>query len=100
MKNVLIILFFVIGFAQVSFGQEIGVRFGDTVGGDGAIDGVFAFKKSRIHADVSFGNGGLEEGAVGGTGGQVYIVQPATGFGSGGSGIAINSLTNTTARTG
>ncbi|MCH8231337.1 MAG: outer membrane insertion C- signal [Bacteroidetes bacterium] len=63
MKNVLIILFFVIGFSQVSFGQEIGVRFGDTVGGNVAIDGVFAFKKSRIHADVSFGNGGL--GVVG-----------------------------------
>ena len=51
-------------------------------------------------ANAPFGNGGLEEGAVGGTGGQVSIVQPATGFGSGGSGIAINSLTSTTARTG
>ncbi len=51
-------------------------------------------------ANAPFGNGGLEEGAVGGTGGQVSIVQPATGFGSGGSGIAINSLTTTTARTG
>lgn len=71
MKNVLIILFFVIGFSHVSFGQEIGVRFGNTVGGDVAIDGVFAFKKSRIHADVSFGKDG-----VGVVGVYDFIVSP------------------------
>ena len=51
-------------------------------------------------ANAPFGNGGLEEGAVGGLGGQLSIVQPATGFGSGGSGIASNSSTSATAKTG
>ena len=37
--------------------QELGIRFGDNIGGNVAIDGVFAFKKSRVHADVSFGDG-------------------------------------------
>ncbi len=74
MKKVLIILIMGVGLSQVSFAQEIGVRFGDTVGGDVAVDGVFAFKKSRLHADVSFGNGGI--GVVG-----VYdfIVSPIGG---------------------
>jgi len=40
--------------------QEIGVRFGDVTGNDVAVDAVFsAGKFSRIHADVSFGNGGV-----------------------------------------
>lgn len=38
--------------------QELGVRFGDVSGGSVAVDGVFSTSKfSRIHADVSFGNG-------------------------------------------
>ena len=37
--------------------QEVGIRFGDVVGNDVAIDAVFELGKfSRIHADVSFGN--------------------------------------------
>ena len=51
-------------------------------------------------ANAPFGNGGIEEAAVGGLGGQLSIVQPATGFGSGGSGIATNSSTSITAKTG
>ena len=40
--------------------QEIGVRFGDASGGNVAIDAVFsAGEFSRIHADVSFGSGGV-----------------------------------------
>lgn len=41
--------------------QEIGVRFGDiSAGNNFAIDGVFGVGQfSRIHADVSFGNGGV-----------------------------------------
>jgi len=39
--------------------QELGVRFGDIAGGNNAaIDGVFGLGKfSRIHADLSFGEG-------------------------------------------
>lgn len=41
-----------------SFGQEIGVRFGDISGGNVAIDAIFSTSDfSRIHADVSFGSG-------------------------------------------
>lgn len=36
--------------------QEIGVRFGEIVDNTVAVDGVFDFKGSRIHADVSFGD--------------------------------------------
>lgn len=40
--------------------QEIGVRFGGYGGGNVAIDGIFAAGQfSRIHADVSFYNGGV-----------------------------------------
>jgi len=42
----------------VSGAQEIGVRFGDVTGGNVAVDGVFSSGKfSRIHGDVSFGDG-------------------------------------------
>ena len=40
--------------------QEIGIRFGDALGNksSAAIDGIIALGKfSRVHADVSFGNG-------------------------------------------
>ncbi len=48
--------------ASVNLGkaQELGIRFGNALGNKNsvAIDGVFALGKfSRIHADVSFGNG-------------------------------------------
>lgn len=37
--------------------QEIGIRFGEVVGGNAAIDGVFKLGKfERIHANLSFGN--------------------------------------------
>jgi hypothetical protein len=61
MKKLLILLFVV---ACVSMGkaQELGLRFGDAIGGNVAVDGVFSSGKfSRIHADISFGDGlGLE----------------------------------------
>ncbi len=44
----------------VTNAQEVGIRFGNALGNTSsvAIDGVFALGKfSRIHADVSFGNG-------------------------------------------
>lgn len=38
--------------------QEVGVRFGDISGGNVAIDAVFSTSKfSRLHGDVSFGDG-------------------------------------------
>ena len=38
--------------------QEVGLRFGEVVGGNVAIDGMVSVGRfSRIHADVSFGNG-------------------------------------------
>lgn len=38
--------------------QELGIRFGDVVGNTVAVDGLFAVGEfSRVHADVSFGDG-------------------------------------------
>jgi hypothetical protein len=40
--------------------QEIGFRLGDVAGGSAAVDGVFTLGKfSRVHADLSFGDGGV-----------------------------------------
>ena len=41
-----------------SSAQEVGVRFGDAIGGEVAIDVVTSIGQfSRIHGDISFGNG-------------------------------------------
>lgn len=46
--------------ASVANAQEIGFRFGDVTGGNFALDAVFGLGElSRIHADASFGGGGL-----------------------------------------
>ena len=38
--------------------QELGIRFGNVTNNDVAVDGVFSLGKySRIHADISFGDG-------------------------------------------
>ncbi len=37
--------------------QEIGIRFGEVSGNNIAVDGVFDFNGSRIHANLSFGDG-------------------------------------------
>lgn len=56
----LAIVAIVAGFALTSNGQELGVRFGDVSGGNVAVDAVFGTSQfSRIHADVSFGGGGV-----------------------------------------
>jgi hypothetical protein len=40
--------------------QEVGLRFGNDLGNNVAIDGIFALGEfSRVHADVSFGGGGV-----------------------------------------
>lgn len=52
------ILAIVMGGVISSNAQEIGIRFGDVSGGNVAIDGIFSTGEfSRIHADVSFGDG-------------------------------------------
>ncbi len=55
MKN--IILAFTLLITTAISAQEIGVRFGEVTGNNVAIDGVFDFEGSRIHANVSFGEG-------------------------------------------
>ena len=57
MKKILF-LFLVLSCGRVLHAQELGVRFGDIVGGNVAVDGVFTLGQfSRVHADVSFGKG-------------------------------------------
>jgi hypothetical protein len=57
MKKVLL-LFLALAFSGLARSQELGIRFGDIVGGNVAVDGVFALGQfSRVHADVSFGKG-------------------------------------------
>jgi hypothetical protein len=58
MKKILFTLLVMVGFFQFNQAQEIGIRFGDAVGGNYAVDGVISLAGfSRIHADVSFGDG-------------------------------------------
>ncbi|WP_422358737.1 outer membrane insertion C- signal [Reichenbachiella sp.] len=62
MKKLLILsAFFVASFTSAN-AQELGIRFGDVLGNDVAIDGIFSLGEfSRLHADVSFGdNVGVE----------------------------------------
>jgi hypothetical protein len=57
MKRLITILAFVT-VCSAAQAQEIGVRFGDALGNNVALDALFsAGKYSRIHADVSFGSG-------------------------------------------
>lgn len=58
MKKIIFILSIVFASTFTSNAQEIGVRFGDVTGGNVAIDAVLPMgETSRIHADVSFGDG-------------------------------------------
>lgn len=50
-KFIVLIMFAFIGFT--TYAQEIGVRFGEVLGNNVALD----MKFGRLHADVSFGNG-------------------------------------------
>lgn len=64
MKKLILVFIFFCSF-QLVRSQEIGIRFGDVTGNDVAVDGVFSSGKfSRIHADVSFGNGGVGADAL------------------------------------
>ena len=60
MKKVLLALALIAGTISFTNAQELGVRFGNISAGNVAIDGVFSTGQfSRIHADVSFGSGGV-----------------------------------------
>lgn len=60
MKKVILVLAFAFGFIGFTNAQELGVRFGDVTGGNVALDALFSTSKNTvIHADASFGNGGL-----------------------------------------
>ena len=58
MKRTILVLLVVLLSVSFSNSQEIGARFGDISGGNVAVDAVFGTSKfSRLHADVSFGDG-------------------------------------------
>ena len=58
MKKLLMIIATFMLLATTVSAQELGVRFGDATGGNVAIDGVFELGSwSRVHGDVSFGDG-------------------------------------------
>lgn len=58
MKKTILIIAVLLVTCGYTFAQELGIRGGIISGGNVAIDGVFGTSKySRIHADVSFGNG-------------------------------------------
>ncbi|MEI7828847.1 MAG: hypothetical protein WCI31_03710 [Prolixibacteraceae bacterium] len=60
MKNIktYVISFIFIGIATFANAQELGIRIGSNWGNNTAVDGIFkAGKFSRIHADLSFGDG-------------------------------------------
>jgi hypothetical protein len=60
MKKVLFTLALIAGTISFTNAQELGVRFGNLSAGNVAIDGIFSTGEfSRIHADVSFGSGGV-----------------------------------------
>lgn len=60
LKISLFAFFLAVGLVLQSNAQEVGLRFGNVNGNNVAIDGVFALGQfSRVHADVSFGNGGV-----------------------------------------
>lgn len=61
MKKIIVLTAFIL-FSFTGFCQEVGIRLGDVVGNDVAIDAIFKTGEfNRIHADVSFGHGlGIE----------------------------------------
>ena len=57
MKKLTLIAAFMM-ITTIASAQEVGARWGDVTGGDVAVDAVFSMGNlSRIHADISFGNG-------------------------------------------
>ena len=59
MKKILLLTAFAL-ISFVGFSQEIGVRFGEVLGNNVAVDAMFSTGKyNRLHADVSFGSPGV-----------------------------------------
>lgn len=57
-RNILLSVVLVLTLTTIANAQEIGVRFGEVTGGNVALDAVFSTSKfSRLHGDVSFGEG-------------------------------------------
>jgi hypothetical protein len=57
MKKLTLIAAFMM-ITTIASAQEVGARWGDVTGGDVAVDAVFSLGEfSRVHADISFGNG-------------------------------------------
>ena len=53
MRKILFTAIILIGFCQLSQAQEIGISFGDAIGGNYAVDGVIGLAGfSRIHAII------------------------------------------------
>jgi len=58
MKKLFIAGIFLLSGLYQTTAQEVGIRFGEMTGNNVAVDGVFSLGEfSRIHADVSFGDG-------------------------------------------
>lgn len=58
LTKLLVVVAIVVGTALSSNAQELGIRFGDISGGNVALDALFSTGEfSRIHADISFGDG-------------------------------------------
>lgn len=58
MKRSILLFVLALSFSALVSAQELGIRAGAVTGGYAAVDGVFSTGQfSRIHADVSFGNG-------------------------------------------
>ncbi len=60
LQRVLLLAILGLGVSSLCQAQEVGIRFGNALGNKSsvAVDGIFGLGKySRIHADVSFGNG-------------------------------------------
>jgi hypothetical protein len=61
LRKLVVGLFIAVVLSGYGQAQEVGVRFGDIVGNNVAVDAVFGHRGNRIHADVSFGDGvGIE----------------------------------------
>jgi hypothetical protein len=58
MRKLLFTFVCAFGMMVTTQAQELGIRFGDVTGGDVAVDAVFSTSEfSRVHANVSFGDG-------------------------------------------
>ena len=58
MRKLTLVVVLLLAFSGYLTAQEIGIRLGNVTAGDVAVDGIISTSEfSRIHADLSFGNG-------------------------------------------